>query len=287
MANMNSRDLFPFDESGSTNPVPGGLPGLLQQVMPQWRPPASLLGADPASLLQQPDRAFNAKQLQALARGDQLMQPLSSNTADDGASSPRDPNFRQLVSRPLNAAPRATGDQPTDTPSSLERVALNVPRHALASGERPANDTQARPPEEDHSTANVVPVGALTEALRARGLIAPFRPPGNSIPPSGPTSFPTRLMPELPYAWKMLLPLVKGLPEAMRRVAVGDDDFQKCLKAISGGTEAWEEFCRQLKPGWNNVVAPETVKRACWSKTYESDQNKRNWCENQFGESSK
>lgn len=48
--------------------------------------------------------------------------------------------------------------------------------------------------------------------------------------------------------------------------------WNRCLDAAAGGTYMWEEFCRSMKePG------------SCWSKTYESEQNKRGWCNETFG----
>ena len=46
----------------------------------------------------------------------------------------------------------------------------------------------------------------------------------------------------------------------------------RCLDAAAGGTYLWEEFCRSMKEPGN-----------CWSKTYESEQNKRGWCNERFG----
>lgn len=46
----------------------------------------------------------------------------------------------------------------------------------------------------------------------------------------------------------------------------------RCLDAAAGGTYMWEEFCRSMK-----------VPSNCWSKTLESEQNKRGWCFEKFG----
>ncbi len=48
--------------------------------------------------------------------------------------------------------------------------------------------------------------------------------------------------------------------------------LNRCLDAAAGGTYLWEEFCRSMKAPGN-----------CWSKTYESEQNKRGWCNEKFG----
>lgn len=66
----------------------------------------------------------------------------------------------------------------------------------------------------------------------------------------------------------------------------GGSDFNRCLRAASGSTEDWEEFCRSIPSGlMSKTVGGETAKRACWSKTYESGNNKTEWCDNQFGNS--
>lgn len=64
----------------------------------------------------------------------------------------------------------------------------------------------------------------------------------------------------------------------------GGSDFNRCLRAASGSTDDWEEFCRSIPSGFmSKAVEGETAKRACWSKTYESGNNKTEWCDNQFG----
>jgi hypothetical protein len=62
-----------------------------------------------------------------------------------------------------------------------------------------------------------------------------------------------------------------------------DDDYARCLKAAGGSTEDWEEFCRSLPRRQNNTSGGESQNKACWSKTFESPANKKNWCANQFG----
>jgi len=175
MVNMNFRDLFPFDETSSTNPSPGGLPGLLRQVTPQWRPPSSLLGANPASLLQQPGRAFDAQKLQALARRDQLMLPLSSNPDDADAASPRDPNFRQLISRPQRSDQQPTGDQTARSSSGPVQVAAVPNLQELWSlfNRRPVEPAQ--PSADGGATLKTTPDGA-----------ACFPTPGSGVSPGRP-----------------------------------------------------------------------------------------------------
>jgi hypothetical protein len=185
--------------------------------MPQWRAPPSLLGTDPTSLLQQPGRAFDAQQLQALARRQQLMQPLSSSPADVDAGSPLDPNFRQLISRPQDATQRTPGYGPPATPDTSSRVALNVPPVAFSISERRNNDVRVRPPEESSNTGNVVPIGAMSEALRGLTSIAPFHPPADPVHPSGPAKFPKEFTPKLPLAMKLWWAAPGIYPEMLRQ----------------------------------------------------------------------
>jgi hypothetical protein len=66
---------------------------------------------------------------------------------------------------------------------------------------------------------------------------------------------------------------------------LGDPDaLRRCLEAAAGSTEDWENFCRTLGSGQNNVVGGESERRACWSKTYQPRTDKINWCNGQFGD---
>jgi len=66
--------------------------------------------------------------------------------------------------------------------------------------------------------------------------------------------------------------------------AGGSDEYRRCVGAAAANDpEQWEEFCRNLGYAPNKTVGGESQNRACWSKTYESDINKKQWCENQFG----
>ena len=63
----------------------------------------------------------------------------------------------------------------------------------------------------------------------------------------------------------------------------GGDTYDRCIRAVDGSAEQWEEFFKRLVFGKNKTVGGESQNRACWSKTYESPNNKKQWCENQFG----
>jgi hypothetical protein len=49
----------------------------------------------------------------------------------------------------------------------------------------------------------------------------------------------------------------------------------RCLDAAAGGEYMWEEFCRSF--------SDPIVRKGCWSRTKESEQNKYNWCNGHFG----
>lgn len=126
-----------------------------------------------------------------------------------------------------------------------------------------------------------MPGGAATPMLAGlRDVIRrlPFAPPPSSDPSS------TAPPPGAAELWKVIRPLW----EMFRRsrpwsYGSGDDEYSQCLRAANAGTTEWEEFCRSLGLRQNNTVGGETQKRACWAKTYEPTQEKKNWCENQFG----
>jgi RHS repeat-associated protein len=64
----------------------------------------------------------------------------------------------------------------------------------------------------------------------------------------------------------------------------GGDPYQKCLDAADGSESDWDSFCGTIPPGEeNNVAGRQSARQACRQKTHESTQEKRNWCENQYG----
>jgi hypothetical protein len=155
MANMNFRGSYPFDESTSTYPAAGGLPGLLQEAMRQQSLQSALLAPDDPSQAPQPSMAPEPRVLPTWLRQDQLIQPLSSNSIDN-LGSPRDSNFRQLVSRPQSVAPPSDGDQAPSTAPPHDRLAtiFNLPRSWL--GRPPTDDAQT-----NSGTQESVPAGAV------------------------------------------------------------------------------------------------------------------------------
>jgi RHS repeat-associated protein len=64
----------------------------------------------------------------------------------------------------------------------------------------------------------------------------------------------------------------------------GPDPYQQCLDAADGSESDWDGFCGSIPFGeQNNVAGGGPARLACREKTHESPQNKRNWCENQYG----
>jgi hypothetical protein len=63
----------------------------------------------------------------------------------------------------------------------------------------------------------------------------------------------------------------------------GRGAYGRCIRASEGSVDDWEDFCRFLGRGENNTVGGESQNRACWGKTFQSENEKSQWCENQFG----
>jgi hypothetical protein len=164
----------------------------------------------------------------------------------------RDPDFRQLS--------RMVRGKPTDS----------------ASGQREPGEGAS--PESSKLGDSSEPLPIVTAGL---GQI-PGRLP---FPPIGPVPGSSNINPQLSEFWRkvrgfweFMLPRVSpGMPGG------GGDEFIRCLRAASGTTEDWEAFCRSMDFGMSKTVGGEAAKRACWSKTHESERNKTNWCDNQFG----
>ncbi|MDI1477373.1 hypothetical protein [Polyangium sp. y55x31] len=52
-------------------------------------------------------------------------------------------------------------------------------------------------------------------------------------------------------------------------------NLNRCLDAAAGGGALWEEFCRS--------ITNRQARQACWSETNNSEQSKRNWCNEKLG----
>ncbi len=202
--------------------------------------------------------------------------PVSNNEARGSIPvEPADPNFRQLSRVPpsrsevVSGPSSRTDGRPRSYNPSAEDIGQPNPRLVPLQGESFGDGTEngGTPP------GNTIPVGW-------RGLPLPIPMP---IPPSGPVTVPQIPMPHIPEAWRQMWRLLQILPRvASGAFRGGGDDYSRCIRAADGDTDDWEELCRRLEYGQNNTAGGESVGRACWSKTYESRQNKKAWCDNQF-----
>ncbi len=125
-------------------------------------------------------------------------------------------------------------------------------------------------PQRDNA-ANVIQAG-----YRMGGIPFPF-PPGTPVPP------PQIPMPAIPDWLKAAWPILRRGFARGAGGGGGGGDYRRCLSAADGDTEQWEDFCRSLGEGSNKIVGGQSQRGACWSKTHETDVNKKQWCENQFG----
>ncbi len=57
---------------------------------------------------------------------------------------------------------------------------------------------------------------------------------------------------------------------------IGDGPFGECNEAASSGTADWISFC-------NSLIGKDD-RRRCFEKSGTSEQEKRNWCYDEFGE---
>jgi hypothetical protein len=166
MANMNSRRSYPFEGWTSADPTAGGLPGLLQEAMRQGLPSA-LMAPDNPSQAPQPSMAPEPRVLPTWLRPDQLTRPLSVSSTDSALEAPRDPNFRQLVSRPQHSETKSSTSQTLNTSLPVDRVALNLP--PVGFGRRFTEGGIRQLPEDDTRSADLLPVGGLS-SIRGRDL---------------------------------------------------------------------------------------------------------------------
>ncbi len=111
----------------------------------------------------------------------------------------------------------------------------------------------------------------------------PFDPLSASRQSEGPFD-PRTPAPTLPDWWDTAAKLLQVFPRGMYGSGgAGDSARGRCLEASEGDTDDWENFCRFLDRRQNNTSGGESQNRACWSKAFESEENKRQWCELQFG----
>jgi hypothetical protein len=185
MANMNFRGSFPFDEPSSSYPAAGGLPALLQEAMRQQGFQSALLAPDNPWQALQPSTAPEPQGLPASLRQGSLTRLLSSGSTDGDTSSRRDPNFRQLVSRPSGIPAR---QKASDEAGQLERFALNA--HPVELNKNSDGGYQS-PPDGGAEAANLVPVG-FAPSIRVPGL------------PLGPQLWPQTRDEDIAEMWKAM-----------------------------------------------------------------------------------
>ena len=112
---------------------------------------------------------------------------------------------------------------------------------------------------------------------------APFEPLSASRQSEGPSD-PRSSAPTLPDWWDTAVKILQVFPRGMYGSgSAGDSARGRCLQASEGSTDDWEDFCRFLDRRQNRTLGGESQNRACWSKTSQSEEEKRGWCENQFG----
>ena len=92
----------------------------------------------------------------------------------------------------------------------------------------------------------------------------------------------------MPEAWKTLGTMLRLLPHMhpmapSRPRSERANEYHRCIQAANGDTDAWADFCNSVRPEQNNVVGGQSAKLACRQKTYKSQVEKTNWCENQYG----
>jgi len=184
-----------------------------------------------------------------------------------------------MTERASTQARNSAVDMPLTDPN-FRRLSRKISSH---SNDAPIPQRERLPLEprgvNEMQSTSVQPNERVTPVLAGFGQLA--RP--TAFPPFGPAPVPENssqageFWRRLKEFWSLVSPRVGGS-------GGGDGDFSRCLRAASGSTDDWEEFCRTIPSGlMSKTVGGETAKRACWSKTYESGNNRTEWCDNQFG----
>jgi hypothetical protein len=136
----------------------------------------------------------------------------------------------------------------------------------------------SRTPSSDRAQGAIAAPGQSADQPRPTYSVgaggSPDSPDATTVPPP-PQSIPMSAVPEWLKAFGKVLHFDPS--------NWSSDDYARCLKAAAGSTEDWEDFCRNLPRGKNNTAGGESQNRACWSKTFQSEADKKRWCDNQFG----
>lgn len=276
MSTINFRNRYELDPASDAGD--GGLPGMLQLALLQQ----SLLrqrtgpGSLPQGVSEHDPNSFAG--LQGGRRGTSLaMQPeraLYQPGLDDHRSAsfvPLDSNFRQLSRTPADGSSSSRSDRSNESANPVIGAFRNS--FSLSEGASPAGDTfdtiAAR-----RNAPSAVPVGWRTRG----GITIRTTPPPESL------SAPPTPMPTLPDWWVTAAKIGRILTRGMYGSAGdGRGAYGRCVRASEGSVDDWEDFCKFLDRGENNTVGGESQNRACWGKTFQSENEKKGWCQNQFG----
>jgi hypothetical protein len=261
MGAINLRNRYEFDPGSYVGG--GGLPGMLQRAWQRQgidRGPHGVSEDDQNSFAGLRGGVLGTQGAQARYQPD-LVESRSASFV------PRDSNFRQLS--------RFRGEEiaPIPSPSHLGNEPTNSPRalgnsFPLSEGASSADDSF------DTIGARGIASSTIPVGWRARAFPNRASSPGSASAPP----------PTLPDWWITAARIGQLLFRGMYGSAGdGNGAYGRCIKASGGSTDDWENFCRFLDRRQNNTVGGESQNRACWGKTFASQEEKKQWCENQFG----
>jgi hypothetical protein len=277
---INFRDGYEFDPE--TFASSGGLPGMLRRMMQEQSLQRQGIDIDstPNDAAELGPNSYGSPQ-------GRLLGSLLSVQAEQGRYQPvpedtrsvqfalRGPNFRQLSRIPAaGMSPVTDSSHQSNNPTNLMPGAVGS-RFPLSEGASSAGlgllDTY------DTITARRIAPSTVPVGWRARGT--PIR-----TSPAGPVSAPPMPMPKIPDWWIAAAKIGQILFRGMYgNAGDGRGAHGRCIRASEGSVDDWENFFKFLGREENNTVGGESQNRACWSKTFQSENEKRQWCENQFG----
>lgn len=274
MGVINFRDRYEFDPDFYTGG--GGLPGMLQRALQEQ----SLqrhgidLGSPPRGVSEHDPNSFAGLQGGRLGRSLAMQEEQARyqpGVEDPRSASlvPRDSNFRLLSRIPTG------GISPVTTPSHRSNESTNPMLRALGNGFPLSEEASSVDDTFDTIAAHGIAQSAVPVGWRARGTVI-------RTSPTGSVSAPPMRMPTIPDWW-ITAAKIGLLFQGMYGNAGDGGAYGRCIRASKGSVDDWENFCRFLGRGENNTVGGESQNRACWGKTFQSENEKRQWCENQFG----
>ena len=251
----------------------------------EWNSPSQVPGQSPDDD-QAPQGLLG--RLRALLEEQSQYQPVAG-TDGSAPAQPLDPNFRQLSRTPSASRPQVAVD-PSNRSTAQSSLTYS-PAEGDLSLESPIETAQggASPRAAGGLLGAPAPSWMVTSpsmtpapvGWRFGGVPLPLPLP---LPLPGPPLSPQPITaPTIPEAWKTAWKILQLYPAIASGRGGGGGAYDRCIRAVDGSTEQWEEFCKSLVFGKNKTVGGESQNRACWSKTYESPNNKKEWCENQFG----